>query len=139
MVHALKEAHRVLVPQGIMVEVRPLSVNVPLEIVYAGGSESAGIVDMSPGVGKDQCVDRAIESVILDRMYIESKVEYFDFTYNWKTIKGMEDDLEENWKDEVVIPEEVIKQAHVLFDKWRPQSQLRVAARMKMGKYEKQP
>ena len=39
MVHALKEAYRILAPQGIMIDVRPLSVDVPLEIIYEGGSD----------------------------------------------------------------------------------------------------
>ena len=36
MVHALNEAWRVLVDHGIMIDVRPLCVDVPLEIVYRG-------------------------------------------------------------------------------------------------------
>ena len=137
--HALKEAHRILVPQGIMIDVRPLSVDVPLEILFAGGSESAGIIDMSPCLGLDMAADRAIESVIMERIFKEVKVEYFDFAFYWTTIKGMEEDIEENWKDEVIIPEEVIRLAHMIFNKRHPQTQIRVGNRMKLGVYMKQP
>ena len=139
MVHALKEAYRILVPQGIMIDVRPLSVDVPLEIIYKGGRESAGILDLSPDIDKDIAADRAIECVILDRIYKESYVEYFDFIYYWKTIKGMEEDLEDYWKDDVVVPKEVLHQARMLFKKRRPQTQIRVGVQMKLGKYRKQP
>ena len=139
MVHALKEAHRILVPKGIMIDVRPLSVDVPLEIIYKGGRESAGILDLSPDIDKDIAADRAIECVILDRIYKESYVEYFDFAYYWKTIKGMEEDLEDYWKDDVVVPEEVLQRARMLFKKQRPQTQMRVGVQMKLGKYRKQP
>jgi hypothetical protein len=138
MVHALKEAHRVLVPQGIMIDVRPLSVDVPLEIIYKDGSESAGMIDMSPDIDNDIAADKAIESVLKERIYKESSKEYFDFAYYWKTIKDMEDDLDEFWKDDVILPDQVIQQARLLFNKRRPQTQIRVGVRMKLGKYEKQ-
>ena len=138
MVHALQEAWRVLVPHGIMIDVRPLCVDVPLEIIFEGGSESAGIVDMSPDIGRDIAADRAIDAVTIERIYKEAKVEFFDFAYYWKAFKDMEEDLEENWKDEVVIPEEVWRRAHILFKKRRPQTRIRVGVRMKLGKYEKQ-
>jgi hypothetical protein len=138
MVHALKEAHRVLLPQGIMIDVRPLSVDVPLEIIYRDGSESAGMIDMSPDIDNDIAADKAIESVLKERIYKESSKEYFDFAYYWKTIKDMEDDLDEFWKDDVILPDQVIQQARLLFNKRRPQTQIRVGVRMKLGKYEKQ-
>jgi len=138
MVHALKEAYRVLIPQGIMIDVRPLSVDVPLEIIYKGGSESAGIIDMSPDIDLDIAADRAIASVVKDRIFVESKVEFFDFAFNWKTLKDMQDYMEEFWKDDVIVPEEVVKQARILMGKLRPQTQIRVGIQMKLGKYEKQ-
>ena len=138
MVHALKEAYRVLIPQGIMIDVRPLSVDVPLEIIYKGGSESAGIIDMSPDIDLDIAADRAIDSVVKDRIFVESKVEFFDFAFNWKTLKDMQDYMEEFWKDDVIVPEEVVKQARILMGKLRPQTQIRVGIQMKLGKYEKQ-
>ena len=138
MVHALKEAWRVLVPHGIMIDVRPLSIDVPLEIAFEGGTESAGDIDLSPEIDKDIAADQAIETVIKDRIYKEIYVEYFDFEYYWKTLKGMEEDIEEYWKDEVVIPEQVSRRAHMLFNERRPRSRIRVALRMKLGKYERQ-
>ena len=138
MVHALKEAWRVLVPHGIMIDVRPLCVDVPLEIAFKGGSESAGIVDLSPDIARDIAADQAIDSVIVERIYEEAMVEYFDFAYYWKTFKDMEEDLEANWKDEIVIPEEVWRRAHKLFKKQRPQTRIRVGVRMKLGIYEAQ-
>jgi len=137
MVHALKEAHRVLVPQGIIVDVRPLSVDVPLEILYKGDRESAGMIDTSPDIELDIAADNAIESILIGRIFVESSKEYFDFAYYWKTIHEMEEDLEEFWKDDVILPEAVIQQAHKLINKQRQQTQIRVGLQMKLGKYEK--
>src|SRR4030042_5768444 len=130
MVHALKEAYRILVPGGIMIDVRPLSVDVPLEIIYKGGGETAGILDLSPDIDKDVAADRAIETVLADEIYKESFREYFDFAYYWKTLKGMEEDFKEYWKDDIVVPEEVFQQARRLFKKRRSQAQIRVGGQM---------
>jgi len=138
MVHALKEAWRVLVPRGVLVDVRPLSLNTPLEIIYEGCSEIAGIVDMSPGLAYDRDVDRAIEVVTTDRLYTETWSEYFSYTYYWKTIKGMQEDIKENWQGEVIITNEVWQQARALIKKLGPKAKLRLAAQMKLALYLKQ-
>ena len=120
-----------------MVDVRPLSVDIPLEILYEGGRESAGMIDTSPDIELDIAADQAIASVVKDRSYKELMSERFDFAYYWEKIKDMEDDLEEFWKDDVILPEQVIQQARLLFSKQRPQTQIRVGLKMKLGKYEK--
>ncbi len=137
MVHALEQAWRVLVPRGIMVDVRPLSVDTPLEIVYPGGKASAGIIDMSPGAELDKDADQAIESVLNDRKYRELNVEYFGFALYWESVKGMQEDIEENWKDEVIITEDVWQNAQTLMSREGQKSQLRVCYQMKLGVYEK--
>lgn len=135
--HALKEAQQILVPRGIMIDLRPLSVDVPLEVLYEGGRESAGMIDTSPGLELDKAADQAIASVVKDRSYKELINEHFDFAYYWETINDMEDDLEEYWKDDVILPQEVIQQARLLLSKQRSQTQIRVGLKMKLGKYVK--
>jgi hypothetical protein len=137
MVHALKKAYRIFAPRGIMIDVRPLSVDVPLEIICQGGMESAGMIDMSPDIGLDIAADKAIESVHRERLYKELFTECFDFVYYWQTIKDMEEDFKEFWKDDVNVPDEVLQQASILFKKQRPQPQIRVVVQMKLSKYEK--
>jgi len=137
MVHALKEAWRILVPHGTLIDVRPLSIDVPLEIVYEGGRADAGMVDFSPGVDLDADADNAMISVTAEGIYTLAREELFDFTYYWKTVKGMQDDIKEYWEGEVNIPEQVWQRARQLFDKRRPKTQIRLAMRMKLGKYEK--
>jgi len=137
MVHALKEAWRTLVPHGTLIDVRPLSTDVPLEIVYEGGSDEAGMVDMSPEIDLDISADNAITTVTSEGMYTQQNEGYFSFTYYWKTVKGMQEDIAEFWEGEVNIPEQVWQQAHLLFRKRRPKTHIRLATRMKLGVYVK--
>ncbi len=70
MVHALQEAWRVLLPNGIMIDLRPRSDNMPLEILHKDGIDSAGLVDMSPGLADDQAADEAIATLLSRRIII---------------------------------------------------------------------
>jgi hypothetical protein len=137
MVHALKEAWRVLKPHGIMIDVRPLSLDVPLEIVYRGGRESAGMVDMSPCIHLDYASDDAVERVTTDGLYKEVLKEQFDFAFYWKTIKGMQDELKENWEGEVNIADEVWAGAKQIIKHRHPKTRIRLGMQMKLAVYEK--
>jgi len=137
MVHALQEAWRVLVPGGIMIDVRPLCVDVPLEILTPAGSESAGLVDMNPEIDKDIASDAAIQAVIGDGLYKMVKQEYFDFAYYWNSIREFKADLDERWKDEVILPIEVLKRARAMFKKHQDDARLRIRIRMTLAKFTK--
>jgi hypothetical protein len=137
MVHALKEAWRVLVAKGIMMDIRPLSIDTPLEVVSGGERVVTGIVDMSPDLKYDIAADQAINSVVDGCIFIEKQVDYFDYVYYWKTFHGMMADFEERWKDEMIITQEVIDRTRKLYKEKRPNGLLRLGMRMKSGKYEK--
>lgn len=137
MVHALNEAWRVLIPRGIMIDLRPLSIDTSLDIIFKEKSESAGIVDMSPDIEDDIAADHAIESVIKEGIYKGLSTECFELTYYWKTVKGMMADYRERWKNDVIIEENVVRRGYELFRKHRPHSKVRLLMHMKLAKFEK--
>jgi hypothetical protein len=137
MVHALKEAWRVMAPQGIMMDIRPLSVDTPLEVISGEMRQLAGIVDMSPDLKYDIAADQAIETVRREGIFIEKQVDEFEYVYYWKTFHGMMADFEERWKDEIIVPEDVINKAQQFYKENRPNGMLRLGMRMKAVKYEK--
>lgn len=138
MVHALQEARRVLVPQGILIDLRPVCVDVPIEIVLQEGCESAGLVDMSPEIEHDIAADNAIHVLIGSGVLKELKMEYFDFAYYWNTVKDMKADIDERWKNDVILLDEVVQQAQILFRKHNADGRVRIRVRMKLAKFEKQ-
>ena len=137
MVHALKEAWRVLVPRGILVDLRPLCIDVQLEILSPAGNESAGMVDMSPEIDLDIAADSATRTVVREGFYKVLKRETFDFAYYWGTVRKFKEDLEKQWKDEVILPAQVLKQARALFKKHGNEARVRMRIRMRLTKFAK--
>ena len=138
MVHALQEAWRVLAPNGILIDVRPLCVDVPLEIVTPAGRESAGLVDMSPEIDKDIASDAATQVVVRDGLYNKIKQKYFDFAYYWNTVREFKADMDERWKEDVILSDEVLKQARTMCKKKRDGARVRIRIRMMLATFTKQ-
>jgi hypothetical protein len=138
MVHALKEAWRVLSLHGTMIDVRPLSVVVPLEVIDEAGHQVAGDVDMTPDLKYDIAADQAIDVVIKDGIFTQSTFETFDYIYYWKTYHGMIVDFKERWEGEIIVAKEVLDKAQDLYKQKYPHARLRLLMRMMLGMYEKQ-
>jgi hypothetical protein len=137
MVHALYEARRVLVPQGILIDLRPHCVAAPLEIVFEKSFESAGLVDMSLNIAHDLAADKAISIGVREGVIKELRSEYFDIAYYWNSVNEMVADIDENWKEDVILPEEVVRRASILYKKHHAHARLRIPLRMKQVTFEK--
>lgn len=138
MVHALREAWRVLILRGILIDLRPININAPLEIVTSITSDSAGMVDMSLDIADDIAADNAIQGILREGIFTEMQADYFDFAYYWNTVTEMKADMDDRWKDDIVITENVLQRAHHLFDHYHGQARVRLRTRKKLIKYEKQ-
>lgn len=138
MVHALREAWRVLILRGILIDLRPININGPLEIVTSTASDSAGMVDMSLDLADNIAADNAIQGILREGIFTELQADYFDFAYYWNTVTEMKADMDDRWKDDIVIMENVLLRAHHLFDHYRGQARVRLRIRKKLIKYEKQ-
>ncbi len=137
MVHALHEAWRVLLPLGILVDLRPLCADAPLEIVFTGGIALAGQVDMTVDIAHEIAADQAIEAVLREGFFKKSQLVSFDFAYYWETVADLLADMDEYWKDDVILPAAVIRRAGALFKKYQPQARVRLRVPMKLEKFEK--
>ena len=137
MVHALNEAWRVLLPQGILIDLRPLCADAPLEIVFAGDCALAGPVDMSPDIAHEIAADQAVKTVIGEGIFKKLQLDFFDFALYWETVADMLADMDEYWKGEVILRAGVIQRAHALFKKYQPQARVRLRMPMKLEKFER--
>jgi hypothetical protein len=137
MVHALQEARRVLVSHGTLIDLRPYCVEGPLEIITSSGCEAAGLVDMSLSHDHDIAADNAIQTVLQEEVFKEMKKEFFDFAFYWESVDDMKADMDDRWKEDVILADEVLQQAHLLFDRTFEPARVRLRMQMKLTNFEK--
>jgi len=138
MVHALKEAWRVLAPRGVMIDLRPLCLAASVDILFNEQKEFAGMADMSPDIDNEIAADQAINIMLSEGFYQDLSVDRFEIAYYWDTVRGMMADMRNRWKGDVIIEESVIRRAYELFRKHRGRKKVRFMLQEKLSKYEKQ-
>lgn len=137
MVHALNESWRVLKQGGWLIDIRPYSQNMPVEVIIDGAVLIAGPIDSSAGVPDDEASDRAIQEVVKNGAYSKSEAGSFQFDYYWDTLEHMKDYIEERWSDSSHLPKKTLDQAARLVSESKSPIQIRIQSNMKIVRYKK--
>jgi hypothetical protein len=132
MVHALEEGCRVLVPRGLLVDLRPLSLDAPLEIVYPDEALLAGHLDMSLDRDGTIAADQALEAVIAQVAFETKRKETFDFAYYWDSLDEAAAYVEDNWEDWARLPEPVLWRAKNLVATRSVKGRIRIRERLQL-------
>ena len=108
MVHALEEVRRVLVPGGVLIDIRPLSDRWPVEVVSTHASRETGRVDDFPEpLNADRASNEAMKEVEARGWFRREQEELFPFFYSWDTPSEMEEFVSEDWEDFIGLSEPV--------------------------------
>jgi hypothetical protein len=137
MVHALKEARRALRTGGTLIDMRPISVDVPILILTSSGWESAGRPSQSPDRVHDLVANRAIRDVVREGLLVKVKQVYFVTNYYWDDIKELQSDVEEYWKEDIIVTKEIWQKARRLFKRGSGQRRILAPMRRKLTAYRK--
>jgi SAM-dependent methyltransferase len=106
MVHALEEVRRVLKPDGILIDIRPLNGQWPIEVVSTRESRETGHVDDLPEpLNADKASNEAVKDVEGQGWFKRELEEYFPFFYSWDTPSEMEEFIAEDWSDFIALNE----------------------------------
>lgn len=107
MVHALNEIRRVLVPNGILIDIRPLMDRWQIEITSIREVRHTGRVQDFPiGLADDEAANRAIAQASENAWFARDKQEFFSYSYSWDTPGEMEEWIETEWEDFIAMDEE---------------------------------
>ena len=79
MVDALREAHRVLAPGGTVVDVRPLTARVVIELVTADRADLAAEADAYGAAEDDASADAAVRHAVSCGWFAFQRSDRFDF------------------------------------------------------------
>lgn len=138
MVHALDEIRRVLKPNGILLDLRPLDDNWSVEVVSSAGWQVAGyLTDMPQGIADDEAANQAMRKVEARRWFIKEKEEEFPFFYTWDTPSEMKEFMESEWEDFEKLEEDVYRKAASLWASSNADARVRVRVKMSIARWKK--
>ena len=138
MVHALDEIHRVLVPNGILLDIRPLAERWRIEVVSARGSSQTGRVDDLPDqVNADIASNEAMRQAESRGWFRREQEELFPFFYWWDTPREMEEFIADDWFDFIGLSEEAKQTTRSAWALGDADSRVRVRVNVLISKWRK--
>jgi len=107
MVHALSEIKRVLVPDGILIDMRPLADNWRVEVASLREIKRTGrVTDLPDQTNGDVASKAAMLEVEKRGWFRREQDELFPFIYSWDTPSEMEEFVNDDWKDFIDLDED---------------------------------
>jgi hypothetical protein len=138
MVHALDEIRRVLVPDGNLIDLRPLADRWPVEVISSNGFKETGRVDDLPEqVSGDVASDKAMQEVETRGWYAREDEEFFPFFYSWDTPSEMEEFVDDDWSDFIGLSDEDRKSTRSAWAVGDADSRVRVRVKILIARWKK--
>ena len=138
MVHALHEIQRVLAPNGILIDLRPLADNWPVEVASNREIIKAGRVDDLPvGLEDDKAANEAMAHVAMEKLFIQEQEEFFSLFYYWDSPKEMQAYIDDDWADFVSLDEATWKIVRSTWAVADADARLRVRVKMMITRLKK--
>jgi hypothetical protein len=91
MVHALRDAWRVLGPDGTLIDLRPLSGFFPIDVIAGFDATGVAEADSTEGTELDRAADRAIAAKAEEGWLVPRHHTEFDIHFYWNTTAEMAD------------------------------------------------
>jgi len=107
MVHALNEIRRVLLTDGIMIDLRPVSDRWPIEVISVSAVRGTGhLQDLDPCIRDDEAANRSMARAEQQGWFIRQKEDFFSLIYSWDAPSEMEEWIETEWSDSILLDDE---------------------------------
>jgi len=134
MVHALKEIWRVLKPDGILIDLRPIRLNVTIDLVHGDEMELISVYSDEWRVAKDKAADDAITTVKSENLFTFQDSAPFEYVKYYDT--GQEYiDYEAQRNPPIIHPDDVVQQVKVADD--NPGVMIRLGTAMHLTSYRR--
>jgi hypothetical protein len=138
MVHALHEIRRVLVQDGLLIDIRPLAERWPVEVVTLRGFQETGRVDDLPDqVDGDVASNEAMKAAESRGWFRREQEELFPFFYSWDTPNEMEEFIADDWADFIGLGEESKKATRAAWAVADADSRVRVRVKILITRWRR--
>ncbi len=137
MVHALNEIRRVLVPNGILIDLRPVLDNWHVEVASSRETRETGRVqDFSMGLADDAAANRAMAEAENNGWFKRDSEEFFPLYYSWDSASEIEEWIHEEWEDFIGLDEETRKATRSAWALGDADSRVRVRVKMLLTRWK---
>ena len=138
MVHALDEIRRVLVPAGILIDLRPLEDKWRVEVFSARETRQTGtMTDLPAGVEDDNAANQAMSAGERSGRFLRESEKLFPIHYIWDTPSEMEEWIDTEWEGFVSLEEETRRATRSAWALGDADSQVRVEVKVLITRWKK--
>lgn len=138
MVHALSEIRRVLVPNGILIDLRPMSEGRCVEVFSARETQEMGNATVLPRELDDNAAaDQAMATTESNGWFTRKSEEYFPIYYVWDTANEMIEWIETEWEDFIELDEKLKRATRSAWALGDGDTRVRVKVKMLLTKWKK--
>jgi len=136
MVYALSEIRRVLVPDGILIDLRPIADRWAIEVFSARETRETGhVTDLPLGLEDDNAANQAMVDAEAQGWFKRESEEFFPLHYVWDTASDMEKWIDEEWTNFISIGEEARRATRSAWALSDADSRVRVRAKMLLTRW----
>lgn len=137
MVHALNEIRRVLVPDGILLDLRPLLDNWHIEVASSREVRETGRVQDFPlGLADDEAANKAMAEAESNGWFIRNEGGFFPYTYSWDTPSDIEEWIHDEWDDFIGMDDETKRATRSAWALGDADSRVRLRMKMLINKWK---
>ena len=137
MVHALSEIRRVLAPDGILLDLRPLTSNWSIEVASIRRTKEAGQVsDLPNGLEDDRAANESMARAEAQKWFAREREEFFPFFYYWDSPNEMKEYIDEDWADFIRIDEDTWKNIRSIWAVANADARLRIRVKMMIRRWK---
>ena len=136
--HALSEIRRVLVTDGILIDLRPILDRWQVQVVSARQVQETGrLQDFPSGLADDKAANQAMAKAEQEEWFTREDEEFFLIDYSWDTPKEMEEWIKDEWHDFIGLEEETRQATRSAWAVGDADSLVRVRVKMLITRWRK--
>ena len=121
-------------PQGTLIDLRPVLDRWPIEIASNSESREAGrATDLSSALEDDDAANQAMAKASQKGWFQLERGQVFPFFYYWDTPKEMQEYLDETWDDVIRIEEDLWLKLRSLWATSNADARVRIRVKMSIA------
>ena len=137
MVHALNEIQRVLTPDGILLDLRPLLDNWHVEVASSREVRETGRVQDYPlGLADDEAANKAMAEAESRGWFKRENETFFPLNYSWDSASEIEEWIHAEWEDFIGLDDETKRATRSAWALGDADSRVRVRVKMLLTRWK---